>query len=216
MVFGNKILQGNTVVPITFVQTGSMGESTAATVSIPYTVTPTSGNLLVAFLFPYAGGTLPANITAPGWTWHSSNPDTYLEIHFLTKISDGTETGSVTFTSDIALSRFFGVMVEYSGVSTGIISSDMSNARSNSSTDLFNNDSLPINNNSMYLACFGTTNTTIPADTPGNYIKRLNAVGSLNGIMIWDCYAITNDIEDGDITTGVSSSFCIMAGCIIK
>lgn len=216
MILGNKNLMGGKKSPVSFVKVGAAGEASSGTnftINIPYPTSTTPGNLLVAFVFPYSP---TGDISAPGWTWYSSTSDSVLELHFLYKISDGTETGNATFTCTVGAGRIFGIIGEYNGGKRLITSSDVANTRKTSEVDSFDNDSYPNTDKSLYVACIGITNTAFLGSTPGNYTKRFDNLAGLNRIILFDYYVADKTFDDGTITTNTAASFDIFAGIIIE
>lgn len=104
---------------ITMQGTPSVYEApTASTAVVPYPAGIVSGELLTAHI-TFTGATPPSNTPPAGWTLRQ-NIDGGGNVQTSTwyRIADGSETGSVTWTSTTAVGRTTGIMIRWSGVDT--------------------------------------------------------------------------------------------------
>tara|TARA_R110000851_G_scaffold186264_1_gene335563 strand:+ start:78 stop:722 length:645 start_codon:yes stop_codon:yes gene_type:complete len=214
MILGNKMLFEGMRGPILFVKSGTSAGTVSTSVAVPYPATPVSGNMIIAIVYTYNTASTPAAPT--GWTLGGTNiNNSALGASVYYKTSDGSETGSVTFTGTGGESRMFGSMVEYEvnyGVAGGF---DIDNSGLAGTPPAYQNPNLPTVDNSAYICFMGNVGGSTSTLTLGNYTNRINVDDGLNNQVISDFIVTSSTTDDGNISQSASGWY-IQGGFIIR
>lgn len=167
--------------------TGTIYESaSSASIVIPYPSGIVAGELLLAQGI-FAGGVVP-DAPPTGWTLAAdADPGANISGAVWYRVADGTETGSVTFTSPNTANRATGHMQRWSGVDTTTPLDVAGVVGTATGTSVTAPSMTTVNDGAMLIYSVGVhASTSADITTPAGYTQVANSTGTGRRLVVFD------------------------------